>query len=173
MGLLTCMSTMSTLIANGKLKSVTLGLLDDELAERGLFGTERLFRFIANDLQNVPSRDTTLSALEQVANLFGRYLTNRPLILQSPIAPIRYLRDGVWELKTKDVRIFGWFAAKDSMVIDAGCDVKLLKEEKLNYNGFIVQTDYVRTSLGFSPSEYVSGNSPNDVLTRFTILPRR
>ncbi|QQN62105.1 hypothetical protein JIR23_21130 [Bradyrhizobium diazoefficiens] len=167
------MSTLNKLIQDGTLKSVTLGLLDDEMAERGLFGTGRLHSFLSTELPAIPTRDAMLSALEQVANLFGRYLTNRPLVLQSPIAPIRHLEDSVWELKTLDVRIFGWFATKDCMVIDAGCDVKLLKDGKLNYNGFIVQTSYIRKALGFVPRDYISGTSPHDILTRIIIPPRR
>jgi hypothetical protein len=75
-------------------------------------------------------------------------------------------------LKTLDVRIFGWFADKDVMIIDAGCDVKLLKSEKLNYSGFIVQTEYVRRNLGFKETEYIQGDRPHDILTSFTVLPR-
>ena len=120
-----------------------------------------------------PRKNSLLSAEEQVANLFGRYLTNKPLILRSPISPIRHLEDAVWELKTLDVRIFGWFADKDTMIIDAGCDVKLLKSRKLNYSGFITQTSYVRKSLGFAPTEYVQGKLPNDILTKFIVLPKR
>ncbi|UFX41723.1 hypothetical protein HAP47_0020645 [Bradyrhizobium sp. 41S5] len=167
------MSTLNKLVQAGTLTSVTLGLLDDELPERGLFGTTRLHNFLANDLPSIPSRDATLSALEQVANLFGRFLTNKPLVLQSPIAPVRHLEDSVWELKTKDVRIFGWFAAKDSMVIDAGCDVKLLKAGKINYSAFINQTSYVRKALGFSTNDYIIGKLPHDILTRIVIPPRR
>src|SRR6266852_2301599 len=158
------MSTISSLLVQGTLRAVTLGLLDDELPERGLFGTHRLFKHLAEELPSIPSRDATLSAKEQVSNLFGRYLTNRPLILRSPISPLRHLKDAVWELKTLDVRVFGWFAAKNSMIIDAGCDVKLLKSEKLNYSGFINQTSYVRKTLGFAPTEYVQGKLPNDIL---------
>jgi hypothetical protein len=167
------MSTISSLLVQGTLRAVTLGLLDDELPERGLFGTHRLFKHLAEELPSIPSRDATLSAKEQVSNLFGRYLTNRPLILRSPISPLRHLRDAIWELKTLDVRIFGWFAAKDCMIIDAGCDAKLLKAEKLNYSGFIVQTSYVRKSLGFTSADYIQGTEPNDILTRYVIAPRR
>jgi hypothetical protein len=166
------MSTITNLLSKGTLKAVTLGLLDDELPERGLFGTSRLFTFLAQELPNIPSRDVALSAEEQVANLFGRFLTNRPLILRSPISPLRHLERAVWELKTLDVRVFGWFVDKNVMVIDAGCDAKLLKSEKLNYSGFIAQTEYVRRTLGFQPTDYIQGNQPNDILTRFTILPK-
>jgi hypothetical protein len=89
------MSTISNLLGSGTLKPVTLGLLDDELADRGLFGTSRLFSFLEKNLPSIESRDVALSAEEQVANLFGRYLTNRPLILKSPISPLRHLNRAV------------------------------------------------------------------------------
>jgi hypothetical protein len=166
------MSTIFDLLQKGRLKAVILGLLDEEIPERGLFGTSRLFTFLEKDLPSIPSRDVTLSAEEQLANLFGRYLTNRPLILRSPISPLRHLRNAIWEFKTLDVRVFGWFVAKDAMVIDAGCDVKRLKSGALNYNGFIVQTEYVRKQLGFNPAEYVQGTQPNDILTNCIIPPK-
>lgn len=167
------MSTIARLISAGTLKAVDLGLLDDELPERGLFGTSRLHSFIEGELLRIQSRDAQLSAEEQVANLFGRYLTNRPLLLNSPIAPLRHLERGIWELKTLDVRIFGWFPARDTMIIDAGCETKLLKDEKLNYSGFIAQTEYVRKSLGFLAGDYILGDQPNDILTNFKIAPKR
>jgi hypothetical protein len=167
------MSTIAKLIGDETLRSVTLGLLDDELPERGLFGTSRLFRFLSDELPAIASQDSMLSAQEQVSNLCGRYLTNKPLILRSPISPIRHLENGIWELKTLDVRIFGWFTAKDCMIIDAGCDVKLLKAGKLAYSGFINQTAYARKSLGFTSSEYIQGTQPNDILSKFVVLPRR
>ncbi len=166
------MSTVANLVAAGTLRAVTLGLIDDELPDRGLFGTRRLHDFLEGDLRAVPSRDSTLSAELQLATLFGRYLTNRPLILHSPISPLRHLKSAVWEMKTLDVRVFGWFAQKDVMVLDAGCDVKLLKSDKLNYSGFIAQTEYVRKTLGFQETEYVQGTQPNDILTNFTLIPR-
>ena len=167
------MSTMTKLLANTTLQSVTLGLLDDELPERGLFGTARLFYFLDKELPSIPSRDPLLSSKEQVSNLFGRYLKNKPLVLQSPISPIRHLEQGIWELKTLDVRVFGWFANKDTMILDAGCDVKLLKAGNLAYSGFINQTNYIRKSLGFSSADYIQGTTPNDILTKFLVLPRR
>lgn len=170
---LTCMSTMATLISKGTLQSVNMGLLGDELAERGLFGTQRLFRFLGEDLPKIPSQDSVLSTEEQTANLFGRFLTNRPFILRSPISPIRHLRDAIWEMKTLDVRLFGWFVERDCLVLDSGCDVKLLKSGKLNYSGFINQTSYVRKNLGFEAADYIQGTTPNDILTKFIIAPRR
>jgi hypothetical protein len=166
------MSTIANLLTKGRLKPVNLGLLDDELPERGLLGTSRLFDFLEHELPGVASQDVSLSALEQVANLFGRYLRDRPLVLSSPISPIRHLERAIWELKTLDVRVFGWFASKDTMIIDAGCDVKLLKSGKLNYSGFINQTEYVRKTLGFAPADYIQGTQPHDILTNYTLLPR-
>lgn len=166
------MSTLTKLIDAGTLRAVDLGLLDDELPDRGLFGTSRLHSFLDVDLLKIKSRDPQLSAEEQVANLLGRFLANRPLMLNSPIAPLRCLKNGVWELKTLDVRIFGWFPARDTMVIDAGCDTKLLKSGKLNYSGFIAQTEYVRGSLGFLSGSYILGDQPHDILTNFKIAPK-
>jgi hypothetical protein len=166
------MSTISNLLSSGDLKAVTLGLIDDELADRGLFGTSRVFSFLEQELPRISSQDVALSALEQVANLFGRYLTNRPFILKSPISPIRHLENGVWELKTLDVRVFGWFSAKDVMIVDAGCDVKLLKSGDRNYSGFITQTTYARKRLGFEPNDYIKGSLSNDILSNIVVLPR-
>ena len=166
------MSTIPKLLSGGTLKAVTLGLHDDELADRGLFGTVRLFKFLSEELPTIPSRDATLSAEEQVAVLFARYLTNRPFVLRSPISPLRHLNNAVWELKTLDVRVFGWFAAKDAMIIDAGCDVKLLKAQQRNYSGYINQTEHVRKRLGFNPSDYVQGSEPHDILTNFKLIPK-
>jgi hypothetical protein len=167
------MSTITSLIASETIKSVAFGLLPDELPERGLFGTGRFFQFLETVLPSIPSRDAMLSSEEQLVGLLGRYLTNAPLRLNSPISPIRHLEDGVWEFKTKDVRAFGWFVAKDCAILDSGCDVKLLKSNRINYSGYIEQTRYVRTSLGFTPGKFIQGSEPSHVVTKFIVAPKR
>jgi hypothetical protein len=167
------MSTVDKLLAEGHLRAVQLGLLEDELPERGLFGTDRLHDFLENDLPKMVGIDAQLSPLEQIAALCGRYLTDVPLVLRSPISPLRYLESGVWEMKTTDVRIFGWFAKIDNFVADSGVDVARLKSGELNYSGFINQTAWVRRKLGFELVGYVTGTKPNDILEKFTLAPRR
>jgi hypothetical protein len=166
------MSTIDKLIHARVVKAVDFGLLEDEVAERGLFGTERLFNFLQNELPGIPSRDAQLSSSEQVAVLFGRYLTNERLILQSAVSPLRHLSNAIWEFKTLDVRVFGWAVRRDCFVIDSGCDTKRLKGGELNYSGFIIQTEWVRKKLGFKAGDYVEGTGPNDILKKFTIIAR-
>jgi len=166
------MSTIDTLLAGGRLRPVDFGLLDDELPERGLVGTERFFGFLTNELPSIPSQDAMLSALEQLASLFNRYLTNTPLILNSPISPLRHLEDAVWEFKTLDVRVFGWAVRKDYFVVDSGCDTKKLKAGNINYSAFINQTTWVRKNLGFQSGTYITGSHPSNVIEKFVIPPR-
>ncbi len=164
------MSTIDTLLEAETLKSVSLGLLEGELPERGLFGTERFREFVAATLPAIPSQDVMLSSAEQVSGLLGRFLRNKPFVLRSPLSPVRALQDAVWELKTLDVRIFGWFTSRDCMVVDFGCDVKKLKNGEFNYSGCINQTRYTRTSLGFADNEFIQGTNVHDVLSNIIVL---
>lgn len=167
---MTCKPTMAKLLEEKRLRSVTLGLHEDELPKRGLFGTERFFDDLAEKLPKILSGDATLSALEQVAILFGRYLLDRPIKLYASFTPLKHLENAVWEFKTNDVRVFGWAAHTDCVIVDSLCDVKLLKSEHLNYSGFITQTSSVRTRLGFKSTEYLHGTEPQDILTNVVIL---
>ena len=56
------------------------------------------------------------TAAEQVDDLFNTFLSGQPLVYMKQFRSIRAEKNAVWELKTPDVRIFGWFLKKDCFV---------------------------------------------------------
>ena len=52
-------------------------------------------------------------------------------------------RNGVWELKTPDVRFFGWFACKDCFVAAEAASAEQVKAHSL-YHGYSNQVVYQR-----------------------------
>jgi hypothetical protein len=54
---------------------------------------------------------------------------------------------GVWEFKTVDVRIFGWFPDKDYPILHAGEDARLPHDDITLYKPFIDATADHRDAL--------------------------
>ncbi|HET6605644.1 MAG TPA: hypothetical protein VFG62_03180 [Rhodopila sp.] len=54
---------------------------------------------------------------------------------------------GVWEFKTVDVRLFGWFPEKDYLILHIGEDAQLLHDDLTLYQPFIDATAGYRDTM--------------------------
>src|SRR4051812_27179079 len=56
------------------------------------------------------------SPVEQLDALIYVFCSGQPLAYGQQFKPLRHIRDGIWELKTADLRVFGWFHTKDCFI---------------------------------------------------------
>jgi hypothetical protein len=70
----------------------------------------------------------------------------------------------VWELKTPDLRLFGWFPAKDYFVVHAAKEKEGLTWR--DYGPFVQEVDRFRLSLAQWMPNYVTGGLWNVVSNR-------
>lgn len=73
--------------------------------------------------------------------------------------------DSVWELKTADVRFFGWFYRMDVFVLAAGDFMAACKRHGL-YEGYRRQVVRERAALDLDPPDHVAGDY-RDVMGAF------
>jgi hypothetical protein len=111
-----------------------------------------------------PSRLGQTSAAEQVDQLFYSFLSGAPLILSRQFKYIRAENNAVWELKTPDTRIFGWFMKKDCYVCVFGDWADKVKDHDL-YRGYRIAVRRLRRELGVDNNLCVQGVDPGDVLS--------
>ncbi len=93
---------------------------------------------------SAPSRGTPLS---QVDAKLTAFCDGAQLSYGTGIHPLDPIANDVWELKTADVRLFGWFPVVNHFVIDVGRDASWLHEDLKRYDQIVVEVSAFRRSL--------------------------
>lgn len=70
----------------------------------------------------------------------------------------------VWEFKTLDLRVFGWFPLRDCFICTFG-DMKDDIELRNSYGRYIAQTVYERDNLPLDEPKLITGKDYSDVLS--------
>lgn len=138
----------------GKLGRIGDELIEpDELCHREVYGSMEFIRWRDDDLPYLDgSNRSDLSPDEEVDDFLRRYQLGKPL---TDIARLSPTADGVWEVRLQQLRLFGWFANVDVLVLANGEDVDLIKAGAPSYRDMIQSTKAQRKQLGLS---YVAGH---------------
>jgi hypothetical protein len=91
-------------------------------------------------------------------------LSGEQLIFTRQFRVVRAEENAVWELKTPDVRIFGWFMAKDCFAAVFGNWADTIKDHDL-YRGYRIAIRRLRRELEIDETLCVKGVAPDDVLS--------
>ncbi len=105
-----------------------------------------------------------MTPAEQLDDLFYLFVSGQPLVYSRQFRYIKAEKHAVWELKTPDFRIFGWFPMKDCFICAFGDWTDKIKDHDL-YRGYRLQTRRVRREIGIDESACVEGLEANDVLS--------
>ncbi len=147
--------------------------LDPQL---GLSVTEERFVYLIPDVKQwfvnvLPATgstwDITTSPIEQVDALMATFCSGDPLAVGRAFKHLVF-RDafGIWELKTADVRLFGWFPQKDHFIA-SGCGLtQIIKEVKL-YHGYSTKAQRDRKLLDLDEPKFIPGGNPDDVVSNY------
>lgn len=104
---------------------------------------------------------------EQMDALVAIYASGAVLTFGHDLRPLSHAREGVWELKTPDLRIFGWFYKMDCFVADKAGGASKIKDHDLYY-GYINEVVRFRNALDLTPPKYVPGEDPRVVISNFS-----
>ncbi len=105
-----------------------------------------------------------LSPRDQVIDLFQRFIFGRKLRYGTEIHELRPAEKDVWELKTADIRIFGWFVERDIFIAVSGGDATFVKEKDL-YHGFVGEVERNRNQLDLDEPKRIIGAEYDQVLS--------
>lgn len=162
------MATLIELVAAGHL--IKLDALDERQQEfRAIFMSPRLRDWMAGVLPVLESSwRIELTPEEQVVALTDVFAAGEPLAFGTQFSPLHPIRKGVWELKTADVRIFGWFVRRDQFVAVVADDATRIKQIGL-YAGYVGEAVRFREQLDLDEPKFVHGDDPNDVVSDWTV----
>lgn len=160
------MATLPELCEFGVLDTID-PLEPDELPWRTLYGTGDFIRWLETGLPSLYHNPlfAELSPVEQVFALFAEYAAGEDFVddrrfKKLSCTPERY----VWELKTEEVRIFGWVPSRDKFICCFG-DSKDQIQLWNSYGSYIAKTVYVRNNLDLDDPKHVMGLGYPDVIS--------
>ena len=167
---------MATLVElagpDGPVEKLDVALEDDQQEFREIYISQRLKAQLSNDLPTMASLwgVEQQSPLQQVDARTAAFVAGEPLSFDTQFNVLKPHRHGVWEIKTADVRIFGWFVRKDCFVGVVMHDATFVKKHDL-YLGLVGEVIRFRNSINLDEPKFVAGEHPNDVVSNWTFSP--
>jgi hypothetical protein len=114
---------------------------------RYVFLTPGCVDWVMGPLRKIPKSDTTQAAPpSQVEAKLRSYCDGIPLRWQD-LHIARPHEKGVWEFKTVDIRIFGWFPDKNYLILHTGEDAQRLHDDPILYKPYIESAANYRDTL--------------------------
>jgi hypothetical protein len=160
------MPTAADLVNSGAIVKIEVAMAPRDQPLRMLYGTPDFVRWLNGILAGArpPVHLSEATPAEQIDDLFYAFLSGRPLVFTRQFRVVRAEENAVWELKTPDIRIFGWFMAKDCFVAVFGNWADTIKDHDL-YRGYRIAIRRLRRELGIDETLCVKGSAPDDVLS--------
>lgn len=115
--------------------------------------------------------ESEITPIEQLDEFMANFCAGEVLTFQRQFRPLVHIDKGVWELKTRDLRLFGWFHKRDCFVCSAIDDATKVKGPPRLYNGYRDQAGHDRDTLDLDEPKFVQGDDPNDVVSAFCYPP--
>ncbi|MCB9947888.1 MAG: hypothetical protein H6842_08675 [Rhodospirillaceae bacterium] len=161
------MATLLELRAAGRLIRFDPALGPDEQELRLIYVLPELLDWLRDKLPQLGSTwQIEQSPEEQLDALIATYCSGEVLQYGRQFKTLNHVRDGIWELKTADLRMFGWFQARDCFIGTAANCADLIKVHRLYY-GYCSEAVRKRELLDLDEPKYVPGNDPNAVVSNF------
>ena len=160
------MATVEQLVTAGLLRPVMVDL-GGSLPVRQIFGTLDFIAWLSTALPQLENDyDGHATPTEQVENLLAEYISGHPLNYGDGgnLRCLRPVDRGVVELKTADVRIFGWFVRKDRYIATFGHSATRVKTVDL-YAGFRNETCRIRDTIDLDAPKFILGTAAHDFLS--------
>ena len=131
------MATLNKLVSDGKLVRVTVPLNRGESHERLIYGLPEAIRWMRDDVpkMSVGRLQSPQTPAEQLDSMLRRWTAGHPIAYGRHLYDLMPGEDETWELKTADLRIFGWIYRPRIFIAACGGYADLYKgpTKQLNY----------------------------------------
>lgn len=161
------MATLIELLDDGQVSQIDPALGPRQQEFRRLYVLPDLQKWLEEDLPTLGSTwNIEQSPQEQLDALIAIYCSGDTLTYQRAFKPLNNIADGIWEMKTADLRVFGWFPHKDHFI---GVSADLTEQIKhLNlYRPYCEEAIRRRDKLELDEPKFIQGDDPNAVVSNF------
>ena len=162
------MATIMMLEQQGVLQRYDAVLGPRELETRRIFAGLRLVKWILEELPQLGSSwNIDVTPAEQLDELLKKYVAGNILTYQHNFYPLIPHDQSVWELKTADLRVFGWFHMADCFIGVVADTAQRVKDHDL-YRGYLGEVVRFRSRLDLDEPKSIEGKEPRDVVSNFS-----
>lgn len=135
---------------------------------RCIYLSPRLRAWIGDELPTLEAKwESEIDCVQQLDAFVEVYCSGERLNLPEHLHPIAHVKDGIWVLKTPDLRIFGWFHAKDCFIGWRAEHADHVKKHDL-YHGLAGETAHFRDQLELTEPKFIPGEDPNAVVSNYS-----
>jgi len=131
-----------------------------------IYGGSIFRAWVQSTLPALAADRSEQSPAEQLDDLWARFCLGDVLVVDRHFKPLQHIADGVWELKTTDLRIFGWFPQKDHFIAVLA-DLKRALVQNRSYGVYRRAVVAARDALPLDNPKFITGTDPNDVVSNF------
>lgn len=160
------MATLDDLVAAGLLRRVTLRLGRKEYDDRQFFGSAAFLEWLHGPVMSAVSfYPDDIAPKLQAHALLKDFITGKPFCGTRLFKKMSPASDDVWELRSPDIRVFGWFPRKDCYVATSGDLFGNLKGDPPLYEKHRIDCVSFRSEIQMTEPMYVAGANENDVVS--------
>jgi hypothetical protein len=158
------MATFDTLIETKVLIRVTVPLGRDQFHERKIYALPDCLDWMRNEVPKMKTGriSSAFSPQEQLIERLRQWMSGDPMIYGPMFRDIEHPKDldGIWELKTADLRIFGWmYRPKEFIAVRGGYTDDYKEPTKIkSYADDKREVARARGLLPLDGDKYVSGD---------------
>ena len=161
-------SEIEQLIAAGVIERYDPDLEGHVLEARAIYLFKKVSAQIDDRIRDAASdRQLETAPIEQFDAILADFCDGTELYTSEQFKCLNPTSQGVWELKTPDVRIFGWFHVKDVFIATAVDTKHRILEHNL-YKGYINEAFDLRVKYFGDASGYIRGTEPDDVISNWS-----
>jgi hypothetical protein len=161
------MATVLELALGGRLFKLDPALEGNETEWRFIHASPRFRERAEKELRNWKSTwRVEVNPTQQLDALIEAFCSGETLTFGPQFKPLVHLKDGIWQLKTPDLRIFGWFCKKDHFIAGTMDLTFNVKSHNL-YAGYAGEVERFRTQLDLNEPKFVSGEDPNVIVSNY------
>ena len=166
------MATIRELCERGTLIHLKVQLKRFEYDMRCMYASAECRNWLDQELKLLTAVDSgNLPPRQQFVTILRDFITGKSFDYPRDFRRLRPIAEDVYELKTPDLRIFGWFPVRDSFVAVTVCSIEDVKTKtQKNWNSDLYQPyiDIVikyRNDLDMDHPKYKQGAEYNDVIS--------
>lgn len=158
------MATLSELCFRQELQTIDCGLEAEEQPLRLVYAFPHVVDWLKNKLRDVEAEmaDGLQSPTQQLDDLLHDFASGEDLSYWERSHSMHPDAAGVWELKTADLRLFGWFKSRGIFIV-ANVDTAMRCKVHQLYAGYRGDCERRRADLDLDPPKHIQGGY-SDVL---------
>jgi hypothetical protein len=161
------MATISSLVERDELVRIDPQLEPNEQEHRLVYALPTVIPRLSDELPSWTSIwQVEQDPIQQFDALLEVFCSGETLIFDRRFKPLNHLGEGVWELKTADLRLFGWFPVKDIFMLTCIDTATKVKTYNL-YPGYAGEVVRQRNALPLNDPKFVVGEDPRDVVSNY------